>query len=176
MSNSDRWSHVCKNGQLTWCKHGHHCGICLKEEDEGLGHHGPKDRDRALKTTADLKPCPFCGGVDIYIEPDERGSGGQWVPPVHVGCSQWTCCGNGRFTDDTVELAVKGWNTRASAPDTAPNQSTQGETTMTHVYEGQPDARQSDKIDEPVSRFRPRYRALTDDEKALHDAIKAKAV
>jgi len=47
---------------------------------------------------------------------------------------------------------------------------------MTHVYEGQPDARQSDKIDEPVSRFRPRYRALTDDEKALHDAIKAKAV
>lgn len=46
---------------------------------------------------------------------------------------------------------------------------------MTHVYEGQPDARQSDKLDEPVSRFRPRYRALTDDEKALHDEIKSKA-
>lgn len=44
-----------------------------------------------------------------------------------------------------------------------------------HVYAGAPDARQSDKIDEPVSRFRPRYRALTDDEKALHDEIKAKA-
>jgi hypothetical protein len=28
----------------------------------------------------------------------------------------------------------------------------------------------------PVSRFRPQYRALTDDEKALHDAIKSKAV
>ena len=27
----------------------------------------------------------------------------------------------------------------------------------------------------PTSRFRPRYRALTDDEKALHDAIKSKA-
>lgn len=26
-----------------------------------------------------------------------------------------------------------------------------------------------------MSRFRPRYRALTDDEKALHDAIKSKA-
>ena len=26
-----------------------------------------------------------------------------------------------------------------------------------------------------VSRFRPRYRALTDDEKALHDALKDKA-
>jgi len=46
---------------------------------------------------------------------------------------------------------------------------------MTHVYEGKPDGRQSDKIDEPVSRFRPRYRALTADEKALHDAIKSKA-
>lgn len=44
-----------------------------------------------------------------------------------------------------------------------------------HVFAGVPDARQSDKVDEPVSRFRPRYRALTDDEKALHDEIKAKA-
>lgn len=46
---------------------------------------------------------------------------------------------------------------------------------MANVFEGQPDARQSDRVDEPVSRFRPTYRALTDDEKALHDAIKAKA-
>lgn len=46
---------------------------------------------------------------------------------------------------------------------------------MTHVYDGQPDARQSDKVDEPMSRFRPRYRALTDAEKALHDEIKRKA-
>ena len=46
---------------------------------------------------------------------------------------------------------------------------------MTHVFEGQPDARQSEeKI--PVSRFRPKYRALDDAEKVLHDAIKAKAV
>ena len=27
----------------------------------------------------------------------------------------------------------------------------------------------------PVSRFRPKYRALTDDEKVLHDALKDKA-
>jgi hypothetical protein len=45
---------------------------------------------------------------------------------------------------------------------------------MTHVYEGSPDDRQADTAI-PVSRFRPRYRALTDDEKALHDAIKDKA-
>jgi hypothetical protein len=45
---------------------------------------------------------------------------------------------------------------------------------MAHVFEGQPDSRQSaDAIQ--VSRFRPKYRALSDDEKALHDAIKDKA-
>lgn len=45
---------------------------------------------------------------------------------------------------------------------------------MAHVYEGQPDGRQSDQMI-PVSRFRPNYRALNEDEKALHDAIKGKA-
>lgn len=45
---------------------------------------------------------------------------------------------------------------------------------MANVYEGAPDGRQSpDAI--PVSRFRPTYRALSDQEKALHDAIKGKA-
>lgn len=44
-----------------------------------------------------------------------------------------------------------------------------------NIFEGKPDARQSGSITEPVSRFRPRYRALTDDEKALHDALKNKA-
>lgn len=42
-----------------------------------------------------------------------------------------------------------------------------------HVFEGAPDARQAGDV--PVSRFRPRYRTLTPDEKALHDAIKTKA-
>lgn len=46
---------------------------------------------------------------------------------------------------------------------------------MSNVFEGEPDARQSSDTKEPVSRFRPRYRALTDAEKALHDDIKAKA-
>lgn len=46
---------------------------------------------------------------------------------------------------------------------------------MTHVYEGTPDARQAEEAIKP-SRFRPRYRQLTDEEKALHDAIKGKAV
>ena len=45
---------------------------------------------------------------------------------------------------------------------------------MEHVFEGQPDARQADTAI-AVSRFRPKYRALTDDEKALHDALKDKA-
>lgn len=47
---------------------------------------------------------------------------------------------------------------------------------MTNVYEGKPDARQSEDVAMPTSRFRPRYRALTDDEKKLHDALKKKAV
>lgn len=46
---------------------------------------------------------------------------------------------------------------------------------MTNVFEGQPDARQSPDVAAPVSRFRPTYRALTDDEKAMHDGIKTKA-
>lgn len=45
---------------------------------------------------------------------------------------------------------------------------------MANVYEGKPDGRQSDEAI-AVSRFRPKYRALTDDEKALHDALKNKA-
>jgi hypothetical protein len=46
---------------------------------------------------------------------------------------------------------------------------------MADVFEGQPDARQSGDLAHKVSRFRPTYRALTDDEKALHDQIKEKA-
>jgi hypothetical protein len=45
---------------------------------------------------------------------------------------------------------------------------------MANVYEGKTDGRQADTAI-AVSRFRPRYRALTDDEKALHDQIKDKA-
>ena len=42
-----------------------------------------------------------------------------------------------------------------------------------NVFAGAPDERQAGDI--AVSRFRPRYRALTPHEKELHDAIKAKA-
>lgn len=44
---------------------------------------------------------------------------------------------------------------------------------MTNVFEGPADERQAGDIQ--VSRFRPRYRQLTDNEKALHDEIKTKA-
>jgi len=45
---------------------------------------------------------------------------------------------------------------------------------MANVFEGAPDARQSDDEALPLSRFRPRYRALSDAEKALHDEFKAR--
>ena len=46
---------------------------------------------------------------------------------------------------------------------------------MANTFEGKPDTRQSDDVNHPVSRFRPTYRALTDEEKSLHDDIKNKA-
>jgi hypothetical protein len=46
---------------------------------------------------------------------------------------------------------------------------------MANVYEGTPDDRQSEDVAMPVSRFRPKYRALNDQEKGLHDEIKAMA-
>lgn len=46
---------------------------------------------------------------------------------------------------------------------------------MADLFKGAPDGRQAQEPLE-VSRFRPRYRQLTDAEKALHDALKAKAV
>lgn len=46
--------------------------------------------------------------------------------------------------------------------------------TEQNIYEGKPDDRQGDSEVKP-SRFRPRYRALTEEEKALHDEIKNKA-
>ena len=42
-----------------------------------------------------------------------------------------------------------------------------------HVFDGKPDERQAGDI-QPCA-CRPRYRALTGEEKALHDAIKGKA-
>jgi hypothetical protein len=46
---------------------------------------------------------------------------------------------------------------------------------MAHLYEGQPDARQAG-TEIKTSRFRPRYRQLTDAEKLHHDLIKETAV
>jgi ribonucleotide reductase beta subunit family protein with ferritin-like domain len=46
---------------------------------------------------------------------------------------------------------------------------------MPNVFEGTPDARQSSDETHPVSRFRPTYRALSDEEKRLHDLIKEQA-
>jgi hypothetical protein len=44
---------------------------------------------------------------------------------------------------------------------------------MANVFEGAPDARQSDDEREPLSRFRPTYRALSAAELAQHGALKA---
>lgn len=59
-----------------------------------------------------LLSCPFCGGTRIFTEPDERGSGGQWVTPIHVGCND---CKAEQMAD-TVDEAVERWNRRSAAP------------------------------------------------------------
>lgn len=57
-------------------------------------------------------PCPRCASENVYIEPDERGSGSQWVFPVHIGCND---CGINLTCNEaeTVEDAVSHWNERA---------------------------------------------------------------
>ena len=60
----------------------------------------------------ELKRCPFCANADIFIEPDERGSGGQWIEPIHVGCSIQSGCG-ASLTGDTEAEAIAAWNRRA---------------------------------------------------------------
>ena len=46
---------------------------------------------------------------------------------------------------------------------------------MPNLFEEKPDERQSDDVNHAVSRFRPTYRALTEEEKSLHDELKTKA-
>jgi hypothetical protein len=44
---------------------------------------------------------------------------------------------------------------------------------LAHLYEGVPDGRQASEGEElSVSRFRPRYRALSEAEKSIHDEVK----
>lgn len=57
-----------------------------------------------------MLPCPFCGCADIFIEPDERGSGGQWVAPIHVGCMACKC----EQCEDEEAEAIAAWNRRAA--------------------------------------------------------------
>ena len=69
--------------------------------------HGNPNRPR---DQTDLLPCPFCGGADVYLAPDETGSGGQWVPPIHVGCK---ACQLDLVAGDDRTEAVAAWNRRA---------------------------------------------------------------
>ncbi|PZP48570.1 MAG: hypothetical protein DI601_00340 [Azospirillum brasilense] len=77
-----------------------------------------------------------------------------------------TTASTASVADLNAALSNMGLEITREVPDT---------TVSTHVFQGNPDGRQSDRVDEPVSRFRPRYRALTAEEKSLHDALKSKA-
>lgn len=58
------------------------------------------------KQMPDLLPCPFCGGVTLYVGPAETGG-------ISVICE--TCSSEGpptlKYDDDS--RAIEGWNRRA---------------------------------------------------------------
>ena len=60
--------------------------------------------------------CPFCGSTCLFTVPDEHGSGGQWVPPIHVGCNDCQA----EQVADTEDEAVERWNRRSSPASVAP--------------------------------------------------------
>lgn len=60
--------------------------------------------------------CPFCGSNCLFTEPDEYGSGGQWVSPIHVGCNDCKA----EQSADTEDEAVDRWNRRSSPASVAP--------------------------------------------------------
>jgi hypothetical protein len=71
-----------------------------------------------MNKPTELLPCPFCGSPEhLFIEPDETGSGGQWLSPIHVGCGRFRGCGVSLCGDDQEE-AITRWNTRALTTDT----------------------------------------------------------
>lgn len=76
-----------------------------------------------------LLPCPFCGGSSIYVEPDERGSGGQWVAPIHIGCSD---CRVDMAQSDFTDEAVAAWNRR---PDHSPDASNMADPLISSLRE-----------------------------------------
>ena len=57
----------------------------------------------------ELRPCPFCGGVDIYVDGYEHGSGVRWrvmcldcMATVDPGTIQQKHC------------AIEAWNCRST--------------------------------------------------------------
>jgi Lar family restriction alleviation protein len=68
-----------------------------------------------MTNNAELLPCPFCGSTDILVVPDDIGSGGQWVSPIHVVCDNCKV----EQQDECKNIAIRNWNTRAqtSVPD-----------------------------------------------------------
>lgn len=79
------------------------------------------------ESTTGTKPrlcCPFCGSTSLFTEPDEWGSGGQWISPIHVGCKECKA----EQSADTEEEAVERWNRRSSPAPSAPGDAQDDET------------------------------------------------
>lgn len=110
---------------------------------------------------------------------DHRTKIGTTMPSSNATTRAGTGVGPSLKPDDSpLSIAgrvLQGNYMASSAEIRALAASVLGEQTAQHVYEGKPDARQSDDPTMKTSRFRPMYRALEAREKALHDNIKAQA-
>lgn len=65
-----------------------------------------------MSEKGELKPCPFCGGQDVFMDFDESdGVSWFWVRCLRCGCDL--------FKETSTEKAVSAWNTRADALNSA---------------------------------------------------------
>lgn len=119
----------------------------LKIRDIDFNHPSTPDNTGALITPEDTLYAPFPVSA-AYVRKHEPKPGGYYVL-YRDGYKSWSPASE--FEDGYTLIGEGG----------------------THVFAGKPDARQSTDVALPVSRFRPQYRALKPEEKALHDELKA---
>ena len=62
-----------------------------------------------------LKPCPFCGGENLFVQDNEDGEVGYKPSAWWVQCEEIGCECEGPYRKNT-EDAKKAWNERKGEP------------------------------------------------------------
>lgn len=72
-------------------------------------------------TTEKMLPCPFCGRVDLKIEPDRSEDDNDRVYAFHVYCPDCHASGGNMYPScwcETPAQAIERWNDRVNGGDT----------------------------------------------------------